>query len=392
MPEQQRRALLMREWQGLSYKEIGEELDLSQAAVETLLFRARRSLAAGLGDESPKSIGKRLRAGGDVGICARAPEVVALLTGGAKVAATVATVAATSAVAATPAARHAVEQVVVPPTPPAPRRTAPAPPASEARRGVAGRLRQSVRRRGSPRGAACPGRAPGPQACACRDPAARHSSPAPRGGPRGRRPRRRSTSHRSPCRPRPRLRRRPRRPRRRCRRLPPRRRWSLRRSPRRRLRRAAGRPTRPGEERGAGAARGCPGSGRRAGSAEKARAREKRRRLSRRRSCRRTRTATMDSLRRRGGSAACRRRARCPAGCSAGRSAECCAPPGRAVAAARAGEEVRPAARAAAAPGSSCRVAPTRAGRAPPRAVESNGNGHGNGDNADHVKARGHRK
>ena len=45
MPEQQRRALLLREWQGLSYKEIADELDLSQAAVETLLFRARRSLA-----------------------------------------------------------------------------------------------------------------------------------------------------------------------------------------------------------------------------------------------------------------------------------------------------------------------------------------------------------
>src|SRR6476646_3293217 len=48
LPAQQRRALLLREWQGLSYKEIAEELDLSQAAVETLLFRARRSLAAGL--------------------------------------------------------------------------------------------------------------------------------------------------------------------------------------------------------------------------------------------------------------------------------------------------------------------------------------------------------
>ena len=45
MPEQQRRALLLREWQGFSYSEIAAELRLSQAAVETLLFRARRSLA-----------------------------------------------------------------------------------------------------------------------------------------------------------------------------------------------------------------------------------------------------------------------------------------------------------------------------------------------------------
>ena len=41
----QRRALLLREWQGLSYREIAAELELSQSAVETLLFRARRSLA-----------------------------------------------------------------------------------------------------------------------------------------------------------------------------------------------------------------------------------------------------------------------------------------------------------------------------------------------------------
>jgi hypothetical protein len=41
----QRRAILLREWQGLSYREIAAELELTEAAVETLLFRARRSLA-----------------------------------------------------------------------------------------------------------------------------------------------------------------------------------------------------------------------------------------------------------------------------------------------------------------------------------------------------------
>jgi RNA polymerase sigma-70 factor, ECF subfamily len=45
MPELQRRAILLREWRGLSYKEIATELDLTGAAVETLIFRARRSLA-----------------------------------------------------------------------------------------------------------------------------------------------------------------------------------------------------------------------------------------------------------------------------------------------------------------------------------------------------------
>jgi Sigma-70, region 4 len=41
----QRQALLLREWQGLSYREIASELQLSKSAVETLLFRARRTLA-----------------------------------------------------------------------------------------------------------------------------------------------------------------------------------------------------------------------------------------------------------------------------------------------------------------------------------------------------------
>ena len=59
MPENQRRAILLREWQGLSYREIGEELQLSQAAVEMLIFRARRALAGSL--EQPEAQGKRKR-------------------------------------------------------------------------------------------------------------------------------------------------------------------------------------------------------------------------------------------------------------------------------------------------------------------------------------------
>ena len=58
MPEQQRRAILLREWKGLSYREIASELELSQSAVETLIFRARRSLAQAL--EGPlSSFGRR---------------------------------------------------------------------------------------------------------------------------------------------------------------------------------------------------------------------------------------------------------------------------------------------------------------------------------------------
>src|SRR5439155_13461899 len=40
----QRAALVMRELEGRSYAEIGEILDLSPSAVETLIFRARRAL------------------------------------------------------------------------------------------------------------------------------------------------------------------------------------------------------------------------------------------------------------------------------------------------------------------------------------------------------------
>ncbi len=51
MPDSQRRAILLREWQGLSYHEISDELKLSQSAVETLIFRARRTLASNLESE-----------------------------------------------------------------------------------------------------------------------------------------------------------------------------------------------------------------------------------------------------------------------------------------------------------------------------------------------------
>jgi RNA polymerase sigma factor (sigma-70 family) len=48
MPIKQRDALLLREWQGLSYAEIADRLTISHSAVETLLFRARRTLASEL--------------------------------------------------------------------------------------------------------------------------------------------------------------------------------------------------------------------------------------------------------------------------------------------------------------------------------------------------------
>ena len=99
MPEQQRRAILLREWQGLSYREIGEELEVSQSAVETLIFRARRSLAQGL--EQP-DLGKKPRRKAlrralhviDLGTIAAAAKTV--LAGSAAVKATAAAVAVTA--------------------------------------------------------------------------------------------------------------------------------------------------------------------------------------------------------------------------------------------------------------------------------------------------------
>ena len=121
LPEQQRRAILLREWQGLSYREIADEMQVSQAAVETLIFRARRGLAAAL---------ERLRTTSDMGSIAAAVKSI-FFGGGAKVAAALVTVATTSVVAATPEARHGVAQLVsavAPPAAPAkPHRVAPAP-------------------------------------------------------------------------------------------------------------------------------------------------------------------------------------------------------------------------------------------------------------------------
>jgi RNA polymerase sigma factor (sigma-70 family) len=105
MPETQRRAILLREWQGLSYREIGNELEVSQAAVETLIFRARRALAAGL--EQPPVAKRRAARALDWGNLIAGAK--SLLVGGSaavKVAATVAAVSATTVVAAGPVVTH----------------------------------------------------------------------------------------------------------------------------------------------------------------------------------------------------------------------------------------------------------------------------------------------
>jgi RNA polymerase sigma factor (sigma-70 family) len=65
LPPAQRSALVMREFEGRSYAEIAEILDLTQSALETLLFRARRGLADQLQDtltcaEAEQALSRRL--------------------------------------------------------------------------------------------------------------------------------------------------------------------------------------------------------------------------------------------------------------------------------------------------------------------------------------------
>ena len=65
LPPAQRSALVMREFEGRSYAEIAEALDVTQSALETLLFRARRGLAEQLEDaltcaEAEQALSRRL--------------------------------------------------------------------------------------------------------------------------------------------------------------------------------------------------------------------------------------------------------------------------------------------------------------------------------------------
>jgi RNA polymerase sigma-70 factor (ECF subfamily) len=100
MPANQRKAILLREWRGLSYHEIADEMGISQAAVETLIFRARRSLAQGL-EQAPaerKKLLQRLRHGVDVG--ALLAMIKGMIAGGAAVKAVATTAAVTTTAAA----------------------------------------------------------------------------------------------------------------------------------------------------------------------------------------------------------------------------------------------------------------------------------------------------
>jgi RNA polymerase sigma factor (sigma-70 family) len=103
LPEQQRRAILLREWQGLSYAEVAATLELTQSAVETLIFRARRSLATALENPAKRRRLRFAHALDVAGLYAAikgffAANASAALVAAALVAATTATVAATDPV------------------------------------------------------------------------------------------------------------------------------------------------------------------------------------------------------------------------------------------------------------------------------------------------------
>ncbi len=125
MPARLREAFLLREWQGLSYAEIAERLDTSHSAVETLIFRARRTLAAQL--DAPVQRARRALGLGQLLVALRS-----LLGGGSialKTAAVVAvvvgaTVAAQPLVHSTPA--HHRQQPALAPGAPVVSSTSPA--------------------------------------------------------------------------------------------------------------------------------------------------------------------------------------------------------------------------------------------------------------------------
>jgi RNA polymerase sigma-70 factor (ECF subfamily) len=97
----QRRAILLREWQGLTYREIATELETTESAVETLLFRARGSLARKL-DRSRGRVLSGLNLGSLVAWGKS-------LVGGAAVEVAAATLVVAAGVAvATPSVRHQV--------------------------------------------------------------------------------------------------------------------------------------------------------------------------------------------------------------------------------------------------------------------------------------------
>lgn len=93
LSERHRTAILLREWRGLSYAEIAAQMGATEPAVETMLVRARRELAAALEDDTqPK---KRRASWRDLGWLAELARRIGPQGVGAKLATGAAVVAVT---------------------------------------------------------------------------------------------------------------------------------------------------------------------------------------------------------------------------------------------------------------------------------------------------------
>ena len=112
IPEHQRRAIVLREWHGLSYREIAKEMGLTLAAVETLIFRARRSLAEILGEERE---GPRRRLAGIFDLGGLAAAAKSLLGGASGLKVAVGVTAVTTALVAGPSVAPSEELRPAPP-------------------------------------------------------------------------------------------------------------------------------------------------------------------------------------------------------------------------------------------------------------------------------------
>jgi RNA polymerase sigma-70 factor (ECF subfamily) len=128
MPELQRRAIILREWRGCSYREIAQQLGLTGSAVETLIFRARRSLAQRLEHQTLPSKRRTGTFAFDLASLASAVKSLLGIGSGAKVAGIAASTAAVVCIglggvagdAAHPASEAAKKPVAVTPAAVAP--------------------------------------------------------------------------------------------------------------------------------------------------------------------------------------------------------------------------------------------------------------------------------
>ena len=118
LPEQQRMAFVLRELRGLSYREIGAEMDISLSAVETLVFRARRALAQLLTEsDEARPQKRRLARALDLGSLAAALKSLLGGSSAAKLAAAVAVVSSAAVVAGTLASAPARTPIPKPAAP-----------------------------------------------------------------------------------------------------------------------------------------------------------------------------------------------------------------------------------------------------------------------------------